>query len=137
VEVREVSREGETVRWSARLRSARGATEIQLAIPPEVTIRSFRVDGTPVPPPVPKLARWYGGWWVYRLLAGPAGVEVEVTASAPGPFEVVVADQSPGLPPAAAGVAAARPPWVVTQQEGDVTLFTRRVRIEAGATPVR
>jgi hypothetical protein len=28
-------------------------------------------------------------------------------------------------------VAAARPSWAVTQQEGDVSLFTRTVRIEA------
>ena len=128
-------REGKLVRWSARLRSARGASEIQVAVPPEVKIRSFRVDGATVPPPVPKLARWYGGWWVYRLTSGPEGVEVAMTASAPGPFEIVVADQSLGLPPAAAAVASARPPWVVTQQEGDVTLFTRRVRIEAELAP--
>jgi hypothetical protein len=54
---------------------------------------------------------------------------VELRASGPGPLEVVVADQSAGLPPAGAAVAAARPPWAVAQQEGDVTLFTRRVRI--------
>jgi nitroreductase len=131
------ARDGERVRWSARLRSARGAGEIQVAVPPEVKIHSFRVDGTPVPPPVPKLARWYGGWWVYRLSSGPEGIEVEMTASAPGPFEIVVADQSRGIPPSAAAVVSARPPWVVTQQEGDVTLFTRRVRIEAGATSIR
>ena len=131
VEVREVSRRGEMVRWIARLRSPRGAGEIQVAVPPGVKIASFRAGGAEVPLPVPKLARWYGGWWVYRLASGPGGVEVEMTASAPGPFEVVVADQSPGLPAAAAAVALARPAWVVTQQEGDVTLFTRPVRIEA------
>jgi len=54
-------------------------------------------------------------------------------SSAPGPIEIVVADQSRGLPPAAAAVAAARPSGVVTQQEGDVTLFTRRVRLEPEA----
>ena len=102
-----------------------------------MTIRSFHADGIPVPVPVPKLARWYGGWWVYRLAPGPDGVLVELTATAPGPLELVVADQSPGLPPAAAAVAAARPPWVVTQQEGDVTLFTRRVRIEANPAGLR
>ena len=37
---------------------------------------------------------------------------------------------SPGLPPAAQAVAAARPPGVVTLQEGDVTLFTRTVRLD-------
>jgi hypothetical protein len=82
---------------------------------------------------VPKLARWYGGWCVYRFPARPEGIEVELVAEAAVPVDLVVADQSPGLPPAAAAVAAARPPWVVTQQEGDVTLFTQRVRIDAEA----
>jgi hypothetical protein len=131
VEVLEVARDGDVVRWRARLRSPRGASEIQLAIPPSANVRSFAFEGLTVPAPVPKLARWYGGWWVFRLPARPGGIEVELVAATPGPLEIVVADQSSGLPPAAAAVAAARPPWVVTQQEGDVTLFTRRVRIEA------
>lgn len=133
VEVLEVAREADVVRWRARLRSPRGASEIQLAIPPSANVRAFAFDGVAVPAPVPKLARWYGGWWVYRLPARPGGIEADLLASTPGPLEIVVADQSPGLPPTAAAVAAARPPWVVTQQEGDVTLFTRRVRIEAEA----
>ena len=134
VEVLEVAREDDVVRWRARLRSPRGASEIQLAIPPSANVRAFTFDGVAVPAPVPKLARWYGGWWVYRLPARPGGIEVELLAATPGPLDIVVADQSPGLPPAAAAVAAARPPWAVTQQEGDVTLFTRRVRIEAEAS---
>ncbi|MEY2667373.1 MAG: hypothetical protein RJA59_11, partial [Pseudomonadota bacterium] len=137
VEGLEARLEGDSLHFRARLRSPRGAREIQVAVPPEVTIRSFQADGIPVPAPVSKLARWYGGWRVYRLSPGPDGVRVEGTARGPGPLELVVADQSPGLPPEAAAVAAARPPWVVTQQEGDVTLFTRRVRIEANPGGLR
>jgi hypothetical protein len=133
VEVLELAREGDVFRWRARLRSPRGAAEIQVAVPPSVIVRSFAFEGTAVPPPVAKLARWYGGWWVYRFPARPEGIEVELVAETAVPVDLVVADQSPGLPPAAAAVAAARPPWVVTQQEGDVTLFTRRVRIDAEA----
>ena len=47
-----------------------------------------------------------------------------------GRSRLVVADQSSGLPPAADAVATARPPWAVTLQEGDLTLFTRTVRVE-------
>jgi hypothetical protein len=137
VEVREEARVGDAVRWRARIHSPRGAPEIQVAIPPSVKVRSFTFDGLTVPAPVPKLARWYGGWWVYRLPAHPGGIEVELLASATGPIEIVVADQSRGLPPAAAAVAAARPPWAVTLQEGDVTLFTHRLRIGASAPSVR
>ncbi len=137
VEILEARRDGASVHVRARLRSPRGAREIQVAVPPGSSIRSFHADGIPVPEPVPKLARWYGGWWVYRLAPGPDGVLVELTATTSGPLELVVADQSPGLPADAAAVAAARPPWVVTQQEGDVTLFTRRVRIEANPAGLR
>ena len=130
VEVLETSRDGDVVRFRSRIRSPRGAPELQIAIPPTVTIRSFAFDGIQVPMPVSKLARWYGGWWVYRLPAGPEGIALEMDVTSPGPFEIVVADQSSGLPPAAAAVASARPPSAVTQQEGDVTLFTRTVRVE-------
>jgi hypothetical protein len=94
-----------------------------------VKVGSLSLDGIPVPPPAPKLSRWYGGWWIYRFPASPGGVEVELAASSAGPVELVVADRSPDLPPAAAAVALARPPWAVTQQEGDGTLLTRRVRV--------
>jgi len=131
VEVLESTREGDAVRLRVRVRSPRGAPELQIAIPPAVRVRSLAFDGIRVPVPVSKLARWYGGWAVYRLPARPEGIAVEMEVTSPGPFEIVVADQSPGLPPAAAAVAAARPPWAVTQQEGDLTLFTRTLRIEA------
>jgi hypothetical protein len=126
----ETSRDGDAVRLRARIRSPRGAPELQIAIPPTVNVRSFAFDGIQVPLPVSKLARWYGGWWVYQLPAGPAGIVVVMEVTSPGPFEIVVADQSSGLPPAAAAVATARPPWAVTLQEGDLTLFTRTVRVE-------
>jgi hypothetical protein len=130
VDLLETSRDGDAVRLRARIRSPRGAPELQIAIPPTVNVRSFAFDGRQVPLPVSKLARWYGGWWVYQLPAGPAGIVVVMEVTSPGPFEIVVADQSSGLPPAAAAVATARPPWAVTLQEGDLTLFTRTVRVE-------
>ena len=129
---------GPSVRVAFRLRSPRGAPELQVAIPPSVTIRAFSFDGLPVPAPAPKLSRWYGGWGVHRVPSRPGGVEVAFTADAPSAFEIVVADASGDLPPAAAAVAAARPPWAVTQQEGDVFLYTRPVPIEpAGASSPR
>jgi hypothetical protein len=137
VEVLEDRRDGDEIHWRARLRSPRGAGELQLAVPPAASTFALTLDGTFVPLPVPKLARWYGGWWLYRFPARPEGIEVAIAAEASGPVELVVADQSPGLPPAAAVVAAARPPWAVTQQEGDLTLFTRRIRIGADAPAAR
>jgi hypothetical protein len=127
----EATRSGEVVRARLRASSPRGAPEIQIALPSSVEVRGFSFEGIPVARPVPKIARWYGGWWLYRLPAWPGGIEVSLEVASPGPFEIVVADQSPGLPPAVRAVADARPPWAVTQQEGDVTLFTRTLRIEA------
>ena len=136
VEVLEVRPEAGGLRWRARLSSPRGATELQLVLPPDARVEEVTLDGMALPAPVPKLARWYGGWRVLRFPARPEGIEVSLRAG-PGPVDVVVADQSPGLPPGSAAIAAARPAAVVTQQEGDVTLFTRRVRISANPAPVR
>lgn len=131
------SRSGDLLRWRGRLRSPRGATELQLGIPPSVKISSISMDGIPVPPPATKLSRWYGGWWLLTFPAPPGGVEIELAVSGAGPVEVVVADRSPDLPPAAAAVAAARSSGAVPQQEGDGTLFTRSVRIDAEPAPSR
>jgi hypothetical protein len=129
-EVLESSRRGDRLHWRARLTSPRGAGEIQLAVPPTAALRSLTVEGEAMPPAVPKLARWFGGWAVHRFLVGPRGVEVDLTAESAGPLEMVLADWSPDLPPAAARVVAARPPSAVTQQEGDGTLVTRRLRVD-------
>ncbi|HET8723728.1 MAG TPA: M20/M25/M40 family metallo-hydrolase [Anaeromyxobacteraceae bacterium] len=139
LEVLEARRDGAALRWRGRLHSPRGAEELQLAIPPEVKVGAARLEGVPVPRPVAKLGRWFGGWSVLRFPSRPGGVvlEMELTAASAGPVELVLADRSRALPPAAARVAGARPPWVVTVQEGDGTLFTRRVRIEADAAPFR
>jgi hypothetical protein len=126
-----VSLEGALLRVSFRLRSPRGAPELQVAVPPSVDVRSCAVDGIAVPEPAAKVVHWFGGWRVYRVTAPPEGVSLELSVRTAPPFEIVVADSSPELPPAAAAVAAARPSWAVTQQEGDVSLFTRTVRIEA------
>ncbi len=131
VEDLRASREGNLLRASFRLRSARGAPELQVAIPPSVPLRSLSVNGVAVPPPAPKLDRWFGGWSVLRVTAPPEGVEVSLSAEHAGPLDVTVADASPELPPVAAAVARARPAWAITQQEGDVSLFTRALRIEA------
>lgn len=128
VEVLERWRRGEETGWRARIRSRRGAPEVQLAIPPGVEIRSVRIDGVAVPRPAPKFSRWFGGWSVHRRLGLPAeGVEVEVVLAAPGPVAAVVADASPGLPAHAASVERARSLEAVPVQEGDTTLFTRAV----------
>jgi hypothetical protein len=133
-ELRDRERSGDRLRVRARLRSARGAPEAQVAIPPGVDVLSFSFDGHPVARPERRVRAWFGGWTVYRNLSlPPQGTEVEATLrlAAPGePLVIEVADQSPGLPPAVAHLGTARSEAAVAFQEGDVTLFTRNVRLD-------
>jgi hypothetical protein len=56
-------------------------------------------------------------------------VEIEAVLVGEKPAEIVLTDQSPGLPPEGAKLAALRPRTAVPSDEGDVSLVTRRVRI--------
>jgi hypothetical protein len=129
-EILQVVREGGVVRARLRLSSPRGAPELQLVVPPQARVQSFSVDGTEVPPPVAKLARWFGGHAVHRFPARPGGTEVSLRVEGAPPLEVVIADSSPGLPASAREVVHARDEVAVPVQEGDVTLLTRRLRLE-------
>ena len=131
LEVRSLAREGGGVRLRGRLRSPRGAGEGQVAVPPGTKVRAAALDGVSVPPSPERVARWFGDWTVIRHATLPsAGTELELWLAGPGPFDIQVADLSAGLPPEAARVAAARPPDAGTAQEGDVTIFTRTLRLE-------
>ena len=46
-----------------------------------------------------------------------------------GDVDLTLVDETSGLPPAAAHVAAARPPNATTTQDGDLTLAVRRIRL--------
>jgi hypothetical protein len=126
----EVAAEGGRLRARMRLSSPRGASDAFLLFPPEAVVETVSLGGTRVPPAYPRARRWFGGWQLYRCLTlPPGGIDVEVVLGEGGPREVVVADQSQGVPAAGAALVAARPPWASTVQEGDATLFTRRVRL--------
>ena len=127
-----VASEGGRLRVSARLRSRRGASEVQVALPPGVEVEAFSFDGVQVPWPEGRVVRWFGNWSVFRRLGlAREGTEVRMLLASKGPVDLEIGDQSSGLPREAAAVAAARPPGAVTAQEGDVTLVTRTVRLPA------
>jgi hypothetical protein len=70
-----------------------------------------------------------GGSRVYSCLdAPPEGVSIEVFFATGRSFELVLGDESYGLPPGGERFAAARPPTSVTSQSGDVSIVTRRLR---------
>jgi hypothetical protein len=63
------------------------------------------------------------------LTLPPGGVEVELVLDGQEPVEVQLVDQRPGLPPGGERLAAARPAWAVTFQEGDTTYVTRWLKL--------
>jgi hypothetical protein len=114
-------------RIRARLVSPRGAPVGFVLFPPDAEIAGFAMEGVPVPQTVPKALRWWGGFRAYACATlPPEGVEIEVRIRGSAPVPFVVLDESRGLPPAGAPLAAARPVTAVPSQQGDVTLVSAR-----------
>ncbi len=112
------------------LRSPRGASQVSLMIAPGVRVEAVTVHDTAAPPIHPRFLRQSQGWRTYTCLTTPPdGVEVRLVLSTPGPTDIVVLDQSPGVPPHGHGLLASRPPTAVAVGDGDVTVITRRVRL--------
>jgi hypothetical protein len=129
LEVLATREEGELRRVRARLSSPRGAPVTLLLLPPGARLSGAWMEGVALPPPTAKALAWFGGWRLVGCATTPAaGVEVELLLG-PGPVEALVVDQSFGLPPAGAPLAAARPRSAVPSQDGDVTVSTARVRL--------
>ena len=57
------------------------------------------------------------------------GVPLEMDLDGDGPLEVLVWDQSPGLPAEGKALLAARSPEACPVQDGDRTLVVRKVRV--------
>lgn len=128
--VLERSASGGRRRIRARLTSPRGAPAAGLAFPPSVRIESLAMGGKLLPRLHPRVLSNNGGWRVYSCVTlPPEGVEIEAVLEGEEPVEVVLTDQSPGLPQDGAKVAAARPPTAVPSYEGDLSFVTRRVRL--------
>src|SRR5262249_39500621 len=113
----------------ARGASRGGAPAGVLAFSPGATPDSVRISGQSLPEIYPRLARKLGGWRVYSCLTvPPEGVEVELARAEGPPVTILLADQSPGLPPGGERLAASRPATAVTSQFGDISVVARRVR---------
>jgi hypothetical protein len=126
----EASAEAGVRRVRARLVSPRGAPVLLLVLPPDAEVVSIAMEGVVVPEPAPKARRLRSGSRTYVCSAPPAaGVEIEVRLRGETPVPVVVADQSPGLPPEGARLVAARPATAVPSGDGDVTLVSAPARL--------
>ena len=128
--VLESSADGARRRLRARLISPRGAPDASLLFPPGARVVSAAMAGRPVPVPPARVLGWYGGWRMVRCLTlPPGGVEVELVLEGKEPVEIQLVDQRPGLPPGGERLAAARPAWAATFQEGDTTYVTRWLKL--------
>ncbi len=115
--------DGAERRVSLRLQSGRGARVLSLLLPPDARARIARVGGVAVDGSGP--GAMTATWRELRVSGVPAeGVVVELVA-AREPVTVTLVDETSGLPPAAAPIAAARPKDAVPTQRGDVTLVSR------------
>ena len=124
--------EGKLLR--ATLVSPRGAPRAGV-VAPESRVRAIRFDGqapaeltsknriamSPLAMPGMINLRWE------TMTA--EGVPVEMDLEGDGPFEIVVWDQSPGVPAEGKALLAARPPEACPVQDGDRTLVVRNVRV--------
>jgi hypothetical protein len=118
---------------SARLllRSARGARDITLALPPSVALVGAKVEQAQLPRQHRVLQRLaYAGWQPITLLGvPPGGIELEIELGTKDPVEAVLLDRSPGLPPEGQAIERARPERSQPYQDGDVTLVVTRVSL--------
>ncbi len=115
-----------------RLTSPRGAQVGSFAIPAEAQIESIKIDGHAFPTTVRRAGplNRAKGWKLFsNLTLPPGGSELEVVLGSTQPADWYAIDRSYGLPPTAAALLAARPKDVVTIQDGDVVMMTRKVKI--------
>jgi Peptidase family M28 len=129
--VLESSQSGSQRMFSALLRSERGAPEATVFFPASSGLDSVRIEGQPIEPESPATRELYSNnWFLYACPAMPAsGIQIEFSLPVGKPVEVLVADQSYGLPPEGAFLVNARPLTATRSQEGDVTVVTRRVQL--------
>jgi hypothetical protein len=110
------------------LRSERGAPNLAIFVPSDATLTAMTAGGRPV-----ALGHPGRGRIPYRRIAfvavPAAGVDVTLVFTGEQPVEVLVVDQSSGLPPAGKAILAARPERAVPINAGDVTLVLRRARL--------
>lgn len=127
---------GGKVRYDVKLASPRGAPEMSVVFPVSAGITAIEVAGHALEEPSGRVLEYLQsavpGWRFCEIpTVDSTGVEMKFTAASVAPVEVYVGDKSYTLPPEGLAIARARPGDAISSQDGDVTLVTRRVKIEA------
>lgn len=123
------------VRYTARLRSARGASMASVCFAPNAGVSAFVIGGYAMPAESERVRSVIEsrrrGWRCYEDdTMAPDGVMLSFELAAKGPVELIVLDRSDGLPAAGDKLLKARPANATRSQDGDVTKVVRRMRIE-------
>jgi hypothetical protein len=124
------------IRYDLQLTSPRGAPDISILFPPQAGATAIEVAGHAVEEPKGRVLQYLQGpmrGWRFCDVPtlDPGGVEIKFSVSSSSPIELYIGDQSYSLPPEGLAIARARLADTVTSQDGDVTLVTRRVQLEA------
>jgi hypothetical protein len=117
-----------------RLRSPRGAPRIALFLPGALPIESLTVAGRTIPQ-LPRTETQKTRWQRAIQLFGlpPEGMEIQLKLGAATPFDALIEDESPGLPPAGDALRQARSAFSTPVLDGDATIVTHRMRFAPAA----
>ena len=116
--------------YRALLRSERGAPIASVLFPPGADAESAVVQGRSVELESDRERGSLRGWEVIRCLTmDPEGVEIDFTLPVGKLVDVFAADATFGLPAAGKFLLAARSLAVTPEQEGDVSIVSRRVQL--------
>lgn len=115
-----------------RLTSPRGAQVGSFAVPAEAQIESIKIDDHAFPTNERRAGplNRAKGWKLFsNLTLPPGGSVLDIVLGSTQPASWYAIDRSYGLPPTAAALLAARPKDVITIQDGDFVIMTRKVKI--------
>lgn len=117
-------------RYTALLRSERGAPDAAVLFPPGARVESMRIEGRNLQTVTPQLTEYFNGWTAYSCPTMPsAGINLSFTLPVGKTVEVSAIDRSYGLPSVGAFLSSALPLTATPSQDGDVTVVSRRIQL--------
>lgn len=133
---------GGKIRYTLKLSSPRGAPDISILFSPQSAATAIEVAGHSLDEPTGRVLEYIQGsmrgWRFCDIPAlDSAGVDMKFTVASTSPAEIYVVDRSYSVPPEGAAIARGRPADTVSSQDGDVTLVSRRVKLEPPQVPSR
>ena len=115
--------------YRLHLRSARGAPEIELAIPTGENLKSVTVlsDAQRVPAQLWRAPD--GTRWLDLIGAANEGIDLELVTPDSSAFTLKLLDRSYGLPPSGAALRPSAPALTTASQDGDLTIVYRSLTL--------